>query len=44
MFSWLNSEMFINAINIIAAHAVIYLQGMIGYSYNNLKCVFFISH
>ena len=29
MFSWLNSEMFINAINIIAAHAVIYLQGII---------------
>lgn len=29
MFSWPNSEMFINAINIIAADVVIYLQGII---------------
>lgn len=29
MFTWLNSEMFINAINIIAAHVVIYLQAII---------------
>ena len=29
MFTWLNSEMFINAINIIAAHFVIYFQAII---------------